>query len=237
MDVLLGYIAGLLTLVNPCVLPVLPIVLASALQAHKLGPAALALGMSVAFVTLGLRVAVAGRSLGLSEETVAQAGALLMVGFGAVMLVPRLNAGFALATGGLAAQADAGFDDATRGGLRGQVLGGALLGAVWSPCVGPTLGGAISLASQGESLVWAGAIMVAFAAGISTIILALGYGARAALARRKALLRRVAEVSKPVMGVVFILVGLMIFFQLHHVIEEWLLDVMPIWLQDLSVSV
>jgi cytochrome c biogenesis protein CcdA len=240
-EILLGYVAGLLTLINPCVLPVLPIVLASALQAHRLGPVALAAGMSAAFVALGLGVAVAGRSLGISEETVAQAAALLMVGFGLVLLVPRLNSGFALATGGMAARADAGFDEAVQGrfggGLRGQVLGGALLGAVWSPCVGPTLGGAISLASQGQSLIWAGAIMVAFAAGVSTIILALGYGARAALARRKALLRRVAEVSKPVMGVVFILVGLMIFFQLHYVIEEWLLDVMPIWLQDLSVSV
>lgn len=245
-EVLLGYVAGLLTLINPCVLPVLPIVLASALQAHRLGPVALALGMSAAFVTLGLGVAALGRSLGISEDSVAQAAALLMVGFGLVLLVPRLNSGFALATGGMAARADAGFDDATQGrffgglgggGLGGQVLGGALLGAVWSPCVGPTLGGAISLASQGQSLVWAGAIMLAFAAGVSTIILALGYGARAALARRKALLRRVAEVSKPVMGVVFVLVGLMIFFQLHYVIEEWLLDVLPIWLQDLSVSV
>lgn len=240
-EILLGYVAGLLTLINPCVLPVLPIVLASALQAHRLGPVALALGMSAAFVTLGLGVAAVGRSLGISEDTVAQAAALLMVGFGLVLLVPRLNSGFALATGGMAARADAGFDDATQGrfvgGLRGQVLGGALLGAVWSPCVGPTLGGAISLASQGQSLVWAGAVMLAFAAGVSTIILALGYGARAALTRRKALLRRVAEVSKPVMGVVFVLVGLMIFFQLHYVIEAWLLDVLPIWLQDLSVSV
>lgn len=240
-EILLGYVAGLLTLINPCVLPVLPIVLASALQAHRLGPVALALGMSAAFVTLGLGVAAVGRSLGISEDTVAQAAALLMVGFGLVLLVPSLNSGFALATGGMAARADAGFDDATQGrfvgGLRGQVLGGALLGAVWSPCVGPTLGGAISLASQGQSLVWAGAVMLAFAAGVSTIILALGYGARAALTRRKALLRRVAEVSKPVMGVVFVLVGLMIFFQLHYVIEAWLLDVLPIWLQDLSVSV
>jgi cytochrome c biogenesis protein CcdA len=236
MDIIFGYLAGLLTLINPCVLPVLPIVLASALQAHRLGPAALALGMSIAFVSLGMLVSVAGHSLGLREDTVAQAGAVLMVGFGLVMLIPRLNEGFALATGGVAARADAGMTQVAGAGLQGQFLGGMLLGAVWSPCVGPTLGGAISLASQGQSLVWAGAIMVAFAAGISTIILALGYGARGLLSRRRALLRRIAEVSKPVMGVIFMAVGLMIFFQLHHVIESWLLDVMPIWLQDLSVT-
>ncbi len=115
-------------------------------------------------------------------------------------------------------------------------MGGALLGAVWSPCVGPTLGGAISLASQGESLLWAGAIMVAFALGVSTIILALAYGARSALQKRQALMRRIVEKARSILGVVFVAVGLMILFRLHHVIEAWALDVLPYWLTDFSVS-
>ncbi|MGB8814148.1 MAG: cytochrome c biogenesis protein CcdA [Paracoccaceae bacterium] len=237
MDLVLGYLAGLLTLINPCVLPVLPIVLATALQAHRWGPMALAAGMSTAFVGLGLGIAVAGRSFGLSAEVVAQAGAVLMIGFGLVLLVPQAGAGFALAAGGLAARADTGMDQIDRGGLVGQFAGGALLGAVWSPCVGPTLGGAISLASQGQSLIWAGAVMSAFAAGVSTVILALGYGARAALMRRRAVMRRVAERAKPVMGLVFIAVGLMLLTDALRPIEIWLLEVLPVWLQDFSVSI
>jgi cytochrome c biogenesis protein CcdA len=236
MELVLGYGAGLLTLINPCVLPVLPIVLASALQAHRLGPVALALGMSVAFVVLGLTVAAAGRSLGLSEDTLASAGAAVMVIFGTVLLVPRLNAGFATATGGLAMQADAGIDRLQGNGLGRQAAAGALLGAVWSPCIGPTLGGAIALASQGESLVRAAGVMTAFAAGVSTVILALGYGARAALQRRRALMRSLAAGAKPVMGVALILVGVMILTRTHHRIEIWLLDVLPPWLMDLSVA-
>jgi cytochrome c-type biogenesis protein len=236
MDLIFGYLAGLLTLINPCVLPVLPIVLTTALQAHRLGPVALAGGMSVAFVTLGLAVAALGQSVGLSQESVAQAGAVLMVGFGLVLLVPRFNAGFALASGGIAARADAGIDQLDRKSLCGQFLGGALLGAVWSPCVGPTLGGAIALASQGQNIAWAGAVMVAFAAGISSVMLALAYGARAALQRRRALMQRLAERAKPVMGVVFVAVGLMILFRIHHAIEAWLLTVLPYWLQDLSIA-
>jgi cytochrome c biogenesis protein CcdA len=80
MDLVLGYLAGLLTLINPCVLPVLPIVIASALQASRFGPVALAAGMSLSFVGLGLLVAVAGRSLGLTETTIQTGGALLMIG-------------------------------------------------------------------------------------------------------------------------------------------------------------
>lgn len=236
MDLIFAYLAGLLTLINPCVLPVLPIVLASALQAHRLGPVAMAGGMAVSFVVLGLTVTAFGHVIGLDERTLAQAGAVLMIGFGLVLLVPRLNAGFASATAGFAAQADAGIDGIDRSGLGGQVLAGVLLGAVWSPCIGPTLGGAISLASQGQSLGWAAAIMSAFAAGVASVILALGYGARAAILRRRDLLRTVADRAKPVMGVLFLAVGLAILFRWHHIAEAWLIDHLPDWLVDLSVT-
>ena len=193
-------------------------------------------GMAATFVVLGLSVAAFGPAIGLTEDRVAQAGAVLMIGFGLVLLVPRLNAGFATATAGFAARADAGIDWIDRGGLGGQALAGALLAAVWSPCIGPTLGGAISLASQGQSLGWAGAIMAAFAAGVARVILALGYGARAAILRRRALMQSLAERAKPAMGVVFVTVGLAILFRLHHLAEGWLLTVLPAWLIDLSVS-
>lgn len=148
MEFLLGYGAGLLTLINPCVLPVLPIVLASAIQKNKHGPLALAAGMSLTFVILGVGVATLGASVGLDADRVSQIGAVMMLGFGAVLLIPQLNAKFALATAGVASDADTRVGRLDQTSLRGQFLGGALLGAVWSPCVGPTLGGAISLADQ-----------------------------------------------------------------------------------------
>lgn len=178
MELLFAYLAGLLTLINPCVLPVLPIVLASSLQANRHGPAALALGMGISFVVLGMLVLVLGTRIGLTEDRLVAAGAWAMVIFGVILLVPAFSAGFSAATAGVAGHADARMDALPQDGLRGQFLGGALLGAVWSPCVGPTLGGAISLASQGQSLFWAGLIMVFFALGVGSIILALGYGTR-----------------------------------------------------------
>lgn len=236
MELLLGYAAGLLTLINPCVLPVLPIVLAGALNANRLGPVALAAGMSLSFVVLGVTVTAFGRALGLTEGMVAQAGAVLMIGFGLILLVPRFGTVFSTATAGMAAGADARIDDLDQSSLRGQFLGGMLLGAVWSPCVGPTLGGAIALASQGQSLIWATLIMVAFALGVSSVILALGYGTRAFLARNRARMQRLAEVSRPVMGVVFVAVGIAILFRIHHMIEAWAVQTLPAWLIDLSVA-
>ena len=235
MEYLLAYGAGLLTLINPCVLPVLPIVLAGALQQHRHGPMALAAGMALSFVVLGVAVTAFGRALGLHEGNIAQAGAWAMIIFGVVMLVPRFRGAFASATSGMAGQADGQMTAVQDAGLGGQFLGGMLLGAVWSPCVGPTLGGAIALASQGQNLGHVTLIMAAFAAGIATLILALGYGTRSFLLSRRDVMRRIATVSQPLMGFVFIIVGTAILLKWHHIAEAWLLDHLPHWLIDFSV--
>ncbi|MEM6322129.1 MAG: cytochrome c biogenesis CcdA family protein [Pseudomonadota bacterium] len=237
MELLLAYTAGLLTLINPCVLPILPIVLASALQAGRHGPLVVAAGLSVSFVALGLGITALGRFVGLTPEMVADAGAVLMILFGLVLLVPQFAVRFEAVTAGVAASADAGIDDLDRSSLRGQFLGGMLLGAVWSPCIGPTLGGAISLASQGESLFRAGAIMVFFALGVSTIVVALGYGARSVIQRRQAWMRAIASKSKPILGGVFIVVGVGLLLRVHHMLEFWAIQNLPPWLLELSVSV
>ncbi|MEM6660977.1 MAG: cytochrome c biogenesis CcdA family protein [Pseudomonadota bacterium] len=236
MDVLFAYLAGLLTLINPCVLPVLPIVLASALNASRMGPAALAAGMSLSFVAFGVLVTAFGSSVGLTQDTLAEIGAVVMVAFGLVLVIPAFAQRFETATAGLAAKADSQMNAVEDTNVRGQFLGGLLLGAVWSPCIGPTLGGAIALASQGESLAYAALIMSFFALGVSTLILGLGLGARSAIRSRANALRGLAERSKPILGATFIAVGLMLFFKVHYMIEAWALDVMPIWLQDLSVA-
>ena len=236
MNLLFGYAAGLLTLINPCVLPVLPIVLASAVQSHRLGPVALAGGMSLAFVALGIGIATVGRFFGLDQEIISQAAAIVMILFGLVLLIPRLNAGFATATAGFASRADEGLERVDQTGLHGQFLGGMLLGAVWSPCIGPTLGGAIALAWQGESLGLATGIMLSFALGVSTIILVLAYGARATILKRQAAMRALAGRARPIMGVLFVGVGVGLLFGVHHMAESWAVQNLPAWLIDLSVS-
>ncbi len=236
LELVFAYLAGLLTLINPCVLPVLPIILASALSNDRNGPVALALGMSVSFVSLGLLVASVGHSIGLTEKTLSQAGATLMILFGLVLIVPAFGRRFELATAGVAAGADNRLHGMNLASFRGQFVAGLLLGAVWSPCIGPTLGGAIALASQGKDLGWAALIMSFFALGVSTLILGLGLGAKNAIRARAQSLKTLADKSKPLMGALFIGVGLMILLGIHHIIEAWAVDALPLWLQDLSVA-
>ena len=123
MEIVFAYLAGLLTLINPCVLPVLPIVLATALQASKWGPLALAAGMSLMFIALGIGISAFGPALGINDPVVAQIAAGVMVVFGLALVSPGLGAAFTRLTTGLASRADAQLDEVDRGRLSGLKFG------------------------------------------------------------------------------------------------------------------
>ena len=235
MEILFGYLAGLLTLINPCVLPILPIVIATSVQASKHAPIALAAGMSTSFVLLGLTVSAVGPALGLSDEIVSRSAALLMVAFGLFLLVPLLGKKFTVATTAISKIADAGITATVSQGLVGQFLGGALLGAVWSPCIGPTLGAAIALASQGVDLIYATLIMTSFALGVSTLVFIFSFATKSWLERNIRWMRVLSKHSKTTLGGTFIIIGLGIFFQFNHTIDTWLINHLPTWLIDFSV--
>src|SRR5713101_10145012 len=153
---------------------ILPVVLGTAAAGHKLGPVALAAGLSTSFVTVGLFVATIGYSIGINAEVFRYVAAALIIGIGAVLALPSLQAQLAVANGPIASWTDRRFGNFRGGGLSSQFGIGALLGAVWSPCVGPTLGAASLLAAQGRDLPQVGITMLAFGLGAALPLLALG---------------------------------------------------------------
>ena len=227
MDIVSTYLAGLLSLINPCILPVLPIVLASALQASPLGPITLLGGMGFSFFTVGMAVVSFGQIVDANSDSVAQLGALVMVGFGMVILLPKFSSGFAQLITGAAGHANNRLDQIDWHAIAGQIIGGLLLGGVWSQCVGPTLGGAIASASQGKDLIWASLIMAIFALGVATVILTTGYGARNLILSHRGQMQILSRLAQPVLGSVFVLVGTTLYFKLHHPLEAWLLNALP----------
>ena len=237
MTYLWAYVAGLLTLINPCVLPLLPIVIAAALQKSRLGPLALAAGLTVSFAVIGVSVTAFGHLVSVGADTVNRVAAVAMIVIGIVLLVPKAQTLLATLAAPLASGANTALDRRERAGVAGQFGVGVLLGAVWSPCVGPTLAGAISLAASGEHLGQAAITMVAFGVGVSTVMMALAYGSREAVMARRETLAAWMPWAKPVMGATLLVVGGAALLHLDRMVETWLLDLMPIWLQDLSVSV
>ena len=228
---LLGFAAGALGTLSPCVLPLLPLVVAGAMERHWLGPVVLAAGLAASATVVGFAVALLGFSLDRDVLRLV-AGALLIL-VGAVLLVARLDVAFARAATPIAGRASALLNRLGPRGLAGQFLVGVLLGALWTPCGGPTLGGAIGLAAQRRSLGAAAAVMAAYSIGAIVPVLALAYGSRRFVARPDRL-ARITRVGKPAVGALLILFGMLSVTGGDKILESRLLDVMPTWLVDLT---
>jgi len=99
----LAYAAGLLSTLSPCVLPLLPLLLASAASAHRWGVAALTAGLALSFAVTGTLLAALGTSLGIDELMLRNASAVLLVAAGVVTLLPALQRRFGSAASGIAA--------------------------------------------------------------------------------------------------------------------------------------
>ena len=113
----LALIAGVLSVLSPCVLPILPVVLGAAASEHRWGPAVLAVGLSISFVAIGLFAATVGYSIGLDAEIFRRGAAALMVIAGTVLLVPRFQEQLALAGAPLANWSDRHFAGTRRTAL------------------------------------------------------------------------------------------------------------------------
>ena len=230
----LGFAAGALSTLSPCVLPLLPVLIASALQQHALAPLALAGGLSVSFAGMGIFTASMSLAVGLDASVLRLGGAVLMLALGVVLLVPPLQERFARAAGPVTGWAGGWLQRLPSAGLGAQALLGLVLGVVWTPCTGPTLGAAIGLAAQRESLLAAAAVMTVFGLGAAVPLLALAYGSRQAVLGRRDRLKRLATLAKPVLGTVLVAVGLLVLTGLDKIIETRLTNAMPEWLVELT---
>jgi cytochrome c biogenesis protein CcdA len=230
----LGLLAGVLSILSPCVLPLVPVLVASAVSAHRWGALALGVGLAVSFTIVGIFLATLGASLGLDPATFRTVGAVILAMFGLILLVPRLQDGFARAAGALSNSGNQLLSRITLQGLPGQFLIGAVLGVVWSPCVGPTLGAATTLASQGRNLGQIGLLMLIFGVGAAAPLVLLGSLSRAGLMRIRGRLLTTGRYGKQLFGLVMLLLGVLIATGADKSVEAWILDRTPDWLNRLT---
>lgn len=226
----LGLVAGSLSTLSPCVLPLVPVLIASAVNAHRWGALALGTGVALSFAIIGIVLATVGASLGLEPDTFRTAGAVILGVFGLILLVPKLQNVFARATGALSNSGNTLLARVTLEGFTGQFLVGLLLGVVWSPCVGPTLGAATTLASQGRNLSQVGLLMLIFGIGAAAPLVLLGSLSRAGLTQMRGRLLNAGKVGKQVFGLVMLGLSILMLSGLDKTLEGWILDRTPDWL-------
>jgi len=230
----LGFVSGVLSTLSPCVLPLLPIVIGSAVAAHRWGAVAMGAGLIASFTAFGLLVATIGLSIGLDAHVLRLCAGVLMLGAGGVLVVPPLQLRLVSLASGLGAQGDRLLRRFALEGWQGQLVVGLVLGAIWTPCVGPTLGAASALASQGEDLVQAAAVMLVFGMGAALPLVFVGSVSRQMLGRSRARLHQFATVGKYLLGAVLLLLGFGIVSGLDRGLEVWLTLHSPEWLTELT---
>jgi len=193
-----------------------------------------------AFVAIGLFVATIGFSIGLDQDIFRNASAVLLAGLGIVLLSGPLQARFALATGGVSNAGNRLLGRIAPPGaassLGGQLLLGLVLGAVWSPCVGPTLGAASVLASQGRDLGAVAAVMIAFGLGSALPLLAIGSLSRQALGRWRGRMLQAGKSGKMLLGGVALTVAILILSGADRALEAQAVAVSPAWLTNLTTQ-
>jgi cytochrome c-type biogenesis protein len=229
-----AFLAGTLTVLSPCVLPVLPMVLGAAAAKGRSGPVFLALGLTLSFVTIGMFVALFGFAVGLDEGVFRQIAAVLMIVVGIVLTIPVLQTQLATAGGPVSGWINdrfAGTEATSKGGPFGL---GLLMGAIWAPCVGPTLGAASVMAARGENLLEVTLTMVLFGIGSALPLLLLGLLSREVLMRWRGKMLLLGGGMKSLLGLILVLTGFLVLTGYDKQAEANFVQMSPDWLTELT---
>lgn len=223
----LAFFAGILSLLSPCVLPMIPAVASSAMQASRTGLILLALGISVTFAVAGSLITFILLSFGISPDILRYFSAGLMLVMGVVLLIPMLNDRLSYWLSLLVTRLPG--TNVQGSGTGFQLLVGMSLGLVWLPCVGPTLGTAIALASTGQSMLLAFFVMLSFGLGCALPLVAIGYASGLQLKK----ISNSAKYGKYILAIALILLSVMILTGFDKTLEIWALNWLPDWVTSI----
>lgn len=228
----LALIAGALTTLNPCVFPILPLVVGSAVQDSRIAPLLMGVGMATAFALLGFLTGLLAGASGFDQDLVRQVSAVLMIVFGLALLLPQGKAVFARLLSPLADRASAlgtqlgGNHPSALGGVAHSLGMGLLLGFVWTPCSGPLLASTLTLAATGGAAN-ATLTLAIFGLGAATPLISFGYLSRAALGRLRGWVLAHGERTQQLMGALLAAIGLMVLLGADKALESTLIRLLP----------
>ncbi|TXI31317.1 MAG: cytochrome c biogenesis protein CcdA [Aquipseudomonas alcaligenes] len=223
----LSLLAGSLTTLSPCVFPILPLVIGGAVQANRLAPVAMGVGMAVSFALIGILLGALGPALDIDSDSVRIFGAWLLISFGLVMLIPALNRRFTEWMLPIASSANAASARLDGSSLSGAFLLGGVLGLVWSPCSGPLLASALTLVASEGGALKGGIILGLFGVGAAIPLVAVAYASRRGFSvARDWVLQRI-ELIKKSFGVLIFLTGIAILSGADKWLEAKIVYLLP----------
>lgn len=221
-----AFLAGIITVLSPCILPILPIILTSSIGGVKTGksrPVGVVVGFILSFTFFTLFLSTIVRLSGIPAETLRFVSVLVIAGFGVSLLVPAFQVFVERIFSKLAGFMPSGK---SRTGFGGGLLIGFSVGLLWTPCVGPILASVISLAITGKVTFDAFLITLAYSLGTAIPMFLIMLGGQNALRRVPWLLHNSGHIQKA-FGVLMILTAVGIFFNIDRKFQTFVLDTFP----------
>jgi len=211
---LFALLAGAGTAITPCVLPVLPALLSASALGGRRRPVGIVLGLAIAFTIAIVALASLVNGVGLAAGAARTVAVVVLVAFGVVLLVPELAERIQAPLSRLGR-----FGPRSRGTGFWSGLGvGAALGFVCAPCAGPILAAVTSVSASGGASARVVAVALAYAVGLSAVMLLYGLGGRAVLDRIRRRTR--GHNVERALGVVLLITGVVMVTNLDVRFEE-----------------
>ena len=221
--ILFAFLAGVVTILSPCILPILPVILSSSLTGSKKRPLGVVTGFIISFTFFTLFLSLIVKSLGIPGDALRSFSIIIILIFGLGLLLPNFQALLERFFTYFSRFSPKLKEDS---GFVGGVLIGASIGLVWTPCVGPILASIISLAITGSVSGQAALITFSYSLGTAIPMLAIVYGGRNLLNKVPWLTRNTVKIQKA-FGVLMILTALAIFFNIDRKFQTFILDKFP----------
>ncbi|WP_244070129.1 cytochrome c biogenesis CcdA family protein [Bradyrhizobium sp. Ce-3] len=224
LSLALALLAGVATVAAPCTLPMLPILLGVSIgQTGKARPAMIALGFVMSFSAVALLLSAITRAFDFDPNVLRTGAAVLLAGFGLLMIWPAPFEWLAIRLTGAAGGVG---QAAPSPSLFGGFVLGSTLGLVWTPCAGPVLGSILTIVATSKDTAWASLQLVTYAVGAAIPMLAIAYGGQAVTTRVRSM-ARIAPRLQQGFGVVIIGFAALSYLQYDTLIVAWLTQFYP----------
>lgn len=219
---LLALLAGGLTVLSPCILPILPPLLSASVSTKlKHRPFWIILGLVLSFTFFGVIFTVFGGFLGLSHQTLRNAALAVLLLLSLTLMWPALWEGFGNRISRLATKIPGTNVLPENQGRLGAILIGMSLGLVWAPCAGPILGIILTLAAVQSSLAHSFALMGSYSLGAGAPMLLIGYGGQN-IAKRLRSVTHWGELSHKILGALTFVTVIALYFNVDTLVLSYL---------------
>ena len=220
--VLFAFIAGIVTILSPCILPILPIVLAGSVGGHK-RPLGIVTGFVLSFTFFTLFLAVIVRSFGISADALRLVSVIIIGLFGIALVLPAAQKISEILFSKLSSRMPVGNSGT---GFFSGILIGISLGLIWTPCVGPIIAAVITLAATASVNSQTVLITLAYSLGTAIPMFFIMYSGRKLFEKVPWLLKNTGKIQR-VFGVLMILTALAIYFNIDRKFQTFILDTFP----------